>query len=397
MTLVFDEREVLGQTPMLHAFIVGVSDYTHLPADPRMANSEPPTFGLSKLTCAASSAYRLYEWLITNKGDLASPLGTCRLLLSPVATDLANHPEIQGLVDRASRDNFIAEAAKWREDASLDKGGMTLFYFCGHGIQKNSDDAVMLFDGFGSGDPGGVLAMTAEVQPLFSGMAPSDATPDMALTQLYFLDCCRVLPERIKDFDRLIVPPVFDRLLGGRDDRRAPIYYAAVPDSFAYAFPGGQTLFSEALMDCLDGQAGRPPADGDPRWRITTHSISEALDNLIPRLNTLHGADQSHTVGGWVKSALISHIKDPPTLELTLQIDPDVALPFARVSLKKHTPSVSTLLPKPLDPHPYSQVVQAGIYTVSAKISPRNPNFSSVDETREYLPPRVNQVLRMAP
>jgi hypothetical protein len=83
MSLVYDNRAV---SPGVHALIVGVSSYRHLPGGGGVQAAE--TYGLTQLSAAASTATAVYEWLATQSANLRVPLASCRLLLSPSGASL---------------------------------------------------------------------------------------------------------------------------------------------------------------------------------------------------------------------------------------------------------------------------------------------------------------------
>src|SRR5690348_285562 len=81
MSLLFDRRSALGDAPQLHALIVGVSRYRHLPGGD--GPEAEMTFGMRQLTSTALSGFRVLEWLQRRKDRLSRPLATARVLLSP--------------------------------------------------------------------------------------------------------------------------------------------------------------------------------------------------------------------------------------------------------------------------------------------------------------------------
>jgi hypothetical protein len=237
VTLVYDERNNLQGKPGLHVLIAGVSAYRHLPGGVGPENSE--NFGMKQLTSTAMTAYKIHKWLIDNKNRLPLPLATLRLLLSPSPTEADKEPTLNGLAEPCTLNNFLQAATDWRADAGTNKGNVTFFYFAGHGIQRGKDDSVLLMEDFNDG-LGGYLKNSVETIKLFFGMAPPNNTKEnMARTQLYFIDACRNLPPKFKNFDKVASTPVFDVELSGADDRSsAPIFYAAISDTKAAAIPG---------------------------------------------------------------------------------------------------------------------------------------------------------------
>jgi hypothetical protein len=265
MNPIFDNRAALGGEPGLHVFLVGVSAYPHLPAPG--SGSTAQSYGMNQISAAARTAYQMYEWLLANQAGLPLPLATVWLLLSPSALEITNEPALNGLALRPDLLNFVQSANAWRDAASTHRDGMSLFYFAGHGVQRTKDDAVLLLDDFGHLPVGmNPLQTSVDVRTLFYGMAPSAAFPQMARTQIYFVDACRNHPNQFNQFEKLSTTEFFTIAVSGRDDRIAPIFYAAVPDSKGYAVPGQHTVFSRQLLDCLQGGAGDAGED-DLYWQ----------------------------------------------------------------------------------------------------------------------------------
>src|SRR5947209_6900149 len=130
MGLAFDARTDLGNAAGVHALIVGVSAYRHLPGG--SGAPAPDSFEMEQLSAPARSAFRLYEWLVEHQEHLRVPLATVRLLLSPSANEREGE---SGLVDGASActlSDLRREARAWRGDASGNAGSVALFYFAGH-------------------------------------------------------------------------------------------------------------------------------------------------------------------------------------------------------------------------------------------------------------------------
>ena len=72
-------------------------------------------------------------------------------------------------------------------DVSEHREGLAWFYFAGHGLELTSTEQAMVLADFGSGY-GPLLRRALTVNNLFYGMAPSARMPDVARTQVYFVD-----------------------------------------------------------------------------------------------------------------------------------------------------------------------------------------------------------------
>lgn len=416
MTLIFDERAKRPGQPGLHALIAGVSEYPNLPkAD---AQATPQSFGMRQLSSTALTAYKVFRWLVDHKQNFPVPLATCRLLLSPTPDEIEKikidaEPDLTEQFEKRRKgdpnscactlDNFIADSVAWRNDASSQQRNITLFYFAGHGVERNKGDAVLLLEGFGS--PGGILRNAVDMNNIFNGMASADTRPNMAETQLYFVDACRDFLPAFKKIERPPATGVFDPELTGADRRRAPIFYAAAPGTQARAIPHDQTLFSKALLECLNGEAGElkdvefKDKGFQEKWHISVHSLNRALAIKVNDWNKALGAEQDFILSGLVADTPICFLNNPPLVEVILEVDPLEALKFTKFQvLNDQGAPIVEEVPMPLNPHPYRSKWPAGFYTISVTIDPANPLFMNlVGSARPIMPPRVNRKVKVSP
>lgn len=136
--LVIDRRR---QTPApgLHALVVGISAYQHLPEHEGSAEHEGRrTYGLAQLRSAATAACKFVEFLhqLPYGVRLTRPLKTCRLLLSPHPDELSVVAQTLSRLGSAAvpapiTDEIPPACAGWREDAEADgPDALTLFHRC---------------------------------------------------------------------------------------------------------------------------------------------------------------------------------------------------------------------------------------------------------------------------
>lgn len=352
---------------------------------------------MTQLSSSVLTAYKMYLWLLERQNHFPVPLATCRLLLSPSQDEEHIEPNLRGLVDPCTRNNFWDAAFEWRDDASLHKDNIALFYFAGHGIQSSRAEAIVLLENFGDGR-GNLLQNAVSINNLFSGMAPAAARPDMALTQLYFIDASRVIPRQLKYSELLDAPAIFDIELRGLDERSATIFYAAAPGSKAYALRGETTIFSRALLRCLNGAAGEiREQNGQEQWYVSVASLVPALDYSIREFNQATGVEQEFIISGLVRDTVIVYLDGPPKVSLVLAVDPIDALQFTRIEIRDDAGKQVLILPKPLNPHPYKCQLPAGIYTIGAKIDPPHPSFADrPGRMLAVMPPNTYMKVKVA-
>lgn len=397
MVLVFDKRNELQGQPGLHALIAGVSAYRYLPKENEPL--APENFGLRQLSSTALTAYKVYRWLLDHQQNFPVPLATCRLLLSPSPDEVAAEPNLNGKGEPCILENFLVAADDWRNDAGSHQGNMTFFYFAGHGVQRTKDDAVLLLEDFAERG-GGPLRNAVDINNIFKGMAKSNTHPNIAQTQLYFVDACRDFLSAFKNFEPEDTTPVFRVQLSGEDKRTAPIFYAAAPGTKAIGIRREQTLFSKALFDCLNGDAGElKDVDGQERWHVSVHSLNRALKTKIDEWNNTLRAEQDFILSGQVADMPIHFLDRPPLVEVVLEVVPPDALNYTRVkALDDQGVPIPAPLPVPLNPHPYRCKWMAGYYTISAEIDPPDPRFVNFPgRARPFMPPCTMRKVKVIP
>jgi len=345
---------------------------------------------MGQLSSTATTAQKITDWI--KAAQLPVPLATCRLLLSPSAGETA----LAGIADPATLDNVLAEADAWRTDASTDPGNITLFYFAGHGIQRNKDDAVLCLHDFRR-TPGAALMRAVDVATIRAGMSPAPARPNIARTQFYFVDACRVQPEQLAKFRPMETTGVFDEDLGGEDDRSSPIFYSSISNKAALAVPAGQTLFSRALLECLTGAGGDSvgeDAGGNPLWGVTVPSLNRALEMRIEALNRQLGADQTYTTGGQFKESKICFLPSAPLVDVQVSIDPAAACAVGKLEVIANDNVVTLSQTAPV-PQPFRHRLPAGLYAVVLSFNPPAPPFVNSSKFQAAKAPNATWKVRV--
>lgn len=295
MNRVPDRHTQTGSGPGVHALIVGVGQY--------------PQSSFPRLMSSVSSAKAVAEWLRINR--LAVPLSTCRVLLS------------DGAGGGARVEQFLRAASEWREDAGSNKDNIAFFYFCGMGFQRSATEDLILFEDFGAVGP--ALRGAVSVDNLFQGMAPGPDAPDIARTQLYFIDSSRTY-EEFSRYQFSSPTLIFDEYHAGADDRSAVVFYATQPGTAAYAISGEKaSLFTTALLRCLEGEAATALDSSPPvRWGVTINSLIEGLHKVTKSLNDVLGLNalpmQVPVVGGLVRDRVIRYLEETPLAAVKVRV-----------------------------------------------------------------------------
>jgi hypothetical protein len=350
----------------LHALIVGVSAYPHLPGG--TGSPAEADYGMTQLSASAASAAELERWLRAAGDRLAVPLGTVRMLVSPSPGELARDPGLEGRPG-GGREDLRQAALAWREDCASDPENIALFYFAGHGLERSKRDMVMLCSDFGdlSGDP---LYNAVGLHNLYFGMALADERPRMARTQLWFVDACRVHP---RAFAQLVDPEAskpFESRPPRSERRCAPVYFGALPGEAAFAIPDERTFFNQALIESLD-HAGGVKDEGGTEWKVTANSLLRGMQAAIEPINARLGTEQEIWDGGQMEDPdrRIARLDGVPEVDVSFELAPAAAA--AMVDLAVSDLAGKSMLGPRLSPNPYSDRWPAGPYTM--EVSPAIP------------------------
>lgn len=392
MSPLIDNRIRLAGQPGVHALIVGVSEYVNLPTDPD--DRLPRHYGLGRLNSAALAARRFFEWLVAAdvSGRLEQPLATCRLLLSPSPGEVAVHPPVQQADARASVSAFLSHATEWRKDAASHRDNITFFYFAGHGLQRKPGEVTLLLDEFGT-DVGGALVHSVDINNVYYGMAPSRTFANIARTQYYFVDACRTLPDNTDDLDELHPTQVFSSRLSKTDDRAAPILFATPPGDETTGIRRIGSVFGEALIECLDGDAGDyPEVNGQEQWLVGLQRLIEVMG-----LKSEDQRDWSMTTAGQAASRIVCYLKARPNADLVFEMIPEAEAATLQIRIREAREGLQDETYRPPLENPHRIKVPAGYYIASAGLDPPDPlrtvDLPGAGEPRKVLPPRVTRTI----
>ena len=270
MSLYWPENpgEIDGESPRLHAFIIGVGDYPHLVAGtghPAVSN-----FGLQQLTTTTITAKRIAQWLREEYVNPAVPLGSIELLLSP-----SEHPQGASVSNEQATMAIVADVfKKWFARCHKHQGNIAFFYFAGHGISTAS--LYLLLSNFGDANENNLWENCIDFDGMRLGMRSNNAD-----TQLFFVDACREKPidalaQLNPNGKALVSAGIFDRVAA------SAVYYAAADGLQAYGPQNDVTFFATAVLDSLEGAGA---LQKNSRWVVDTFMLGSALGHVMNALS----------------------------------------------------------------------------------------------------------------
>ncbi len=316
-----EERQVQGAAT--HAIVIGVGHYPNLPGGgkPQVARPE----GMGQLTSPPISARAISTWLIETLDYPAKPLATVALLLSERTPKPFRNP-VTGVdvpVEVATIDNVEQALTEWRQRGDATPDQRLILYFCGHGMGKGSDLALLTAD-YGENRLN-QLDGAVDFRNFLMGMELSAARE-----QVYLIDACRVASASLLQAGRNNGRPIFqgDSAVSPVSPLHAPVFYSTLAGSPAYARERKPSIFTDALLFGLNGAAA---TDSEGDWRVTAMRLKEALDFRLERdLKTL-GRAQVPATDNAVPMEL-HYLKTEPTGTAIIACDPGEATRHATLA-----------------------------------------------------------------
>jgi hypothetical protein len=323
MTLVFGQSQPVNQ-PQTHLLVVGVGRYLHLGGAKPTPNLPP----LGQLASPPVSARAFADWFTGGATAAAAkhhnpdaPLGSVELLLSDATSQQYATPTGAVMVEDCTMLNIERAFNEWFARCDAHQDNVAIFYFCGHGLQK--DTPVLLAEDFGR-NPNNPWLTAIDFERTYRGMAQCRAR-----TQYYIVDSCRQWTRSLlEDLD--VQGQTLKRAkVGEQRPRTAPRLFATANGLPAFGDTGGVSRLTSALISCLNG-AGADRRNG--RWVVDTTHLGVAVYTLIEWQNADRPAD-SHQIadasGGELSAGLrVLHVlrgEEVPVVWVTCCCEPDAA------------------------------------------------------------------------
>lgn len=375
MTLLWpkDEQQIDLSAGKLHALIIGVGDYPHMSGgggNPAVAN-----FGLQQLTTTPITARAISRWLLKNRPQLATTLGSVEVLMSPAQTinDDRGNPTV---IELAKMSEIETAFKKWWSRCNRRPDNVAMFYFAGHGLSTASH--YLLPSDFGDPANPDLWRNCLDFTSMRIGMRANAAD-----TQLFFVDACRETPidalaQRNPSGDGLCSSGIFD------DVDTSAAYFSAVDGKLAYGPDDDKTFFAQALIESLDGTGAN---NNGGVWTVDTFSLSNSIGKVLEMIKeaTGHPLKCNPDVSGTPKA-----ICYPPSGKvktsigcLTPQANTESVIKLERNGVRHESPQG--------DPRPWLERVDAGEWKIDFQFQTQ----ASISFKDTLMPPtyvRVEQV-----
>jgi hypothetical protein len=378
-------------TPGTHALVIGVSAYEHF-EDGNAPTPNGRASDMEQLTAAAHSASHFAAWLLTDYRCSRAPLNSLRVLLSPspdetVNPTIANALAAQGMTATtyaATRANVVTDLRAFINDCGSNTQNVVIVYVAGHGVQLTKHGAILLLNDYGASNHLTMLEGAIDMAGVHAGLNH----PHTAQTQFWFVDSCRQTSPVAKYFEKLEGALKLDLPLGTAEI--SPMFLAATSGNAAYARPGGQTLFNEALMWALDGKVAVGPDAQFTDWHIPVTELIKYLPDKVKALAMAEGVEQSVDITGKIHEAVFHECVFPPQVELTIDLQPDIAYPHysGQLQLNGNQTIINNYVNWPLTQH-----VVAGLYLLDLQAQAPYANYR---EILQLKPPKKSVNVRVS-
>ncbi len=254
--------------PGTHAIIIGAGAYKHLLEG--NAAETPHHGGMGQLSSPPISARKFATWLIEHFNHPEKPLATVALLLAEAnPTKFHNTKTDQEIKVAYPSMNAVKEALRaWRDRGESNADNQLIFYFCGHGIARGTDTALILPD-YGRVEAN-VFEDVIDFKSFYEEMKKCKARH-----KIYFVDACRVGSDAIIEQLASVGDRIFH--LPGRPilSTFSPVFYSTMAGAKAYARKNSPSFFTVMLLKALNGAGAH---DQHEDWRVSTTRLKEAID-----------------------------------------------------------------------------------------------------------------------
>ena len=308
MTLITPKEKISNQ-PQTHVLIISVGRYIHLNGGSSPSPLDNP-MGMGQLYSPPVSGRDFANWIENEYNNPASPVGSIEFLIS----DHNYHKyktknEEEKNIEKATLNNVEKAFMRWYERCNSNPNNIAIFYFCGHGIEKNN--LALLLEDFGEDYDKNKKLFKNSIN--FQANRLGMFTHCQAQTQLYFIDACRKTGDnKIKrtndDLATTFIPGEI-----GRVCENTLTIMASESGQAAYGRIGKTTLFTRSLIESLD------------KWGCDFYEEQELYDR-IDRTNL----EENYKEGAWVIDTQYLFYSVKATLErlikedLWMQNDPEV-------------------------------------------------------------------------
>lgn len=327
---------------------------------------------LKQLTSPPKSALAFRDYLIRQDADqrLSVPLGTIDLLVSPSPED-PEPGEAAESFERATLGNIMSAYSRWRTLCDNNAQNIALFFFSGHGVEK--DDHYLLAEDFGMNPMNPWMGSFAfdMTRKAFHGC--------QCETQIFLVDSCREVTPSMLTRDITAVPLETPNYLDS-ECKHDLTMKASARNEKALGKKRQPSYFTQAIIKALDGDAAS--RDGS-QWVVKTSDIGAHINQIMKSVKSSEGYSQRCTYSSG-ESKVILQYDEAPTVTLEVACESDHATAMAEFQCKEINGQFDRVR-SPARPSPWKLPVKAGFYSLSATFN--DPDYEDVNEQFSFVQP----------
>jgi hypothetical protein len=200
-------------------------------------------------------------------------------------------------------------------------------YIAGHGCQLTSLGAIVLLHDFATDDEDDYLYGAIDILECHKRMDE----PGCARHQLWLSDACRELPDAAYTFETLSGAYKPGDKLPGRVDS-TPLILSSSAREAAWATVGETTIFCQALLSALRGEAGTGPSADCQQWHVPVTRLQPCIDRKTKEL-LAERAEQDVDITGRPREFVLHRFDRPPHVDIEVNLDPATAHSDAHATL----------------------------------------------------------------
>ena len=262
-----------------YIFIIGISEYK--------------TGDFTSVPAPALSAYYLYRVLKYLAENNRLPIASISILLSPTDSEKNTYPSLKNFINlhsnkiEATKENFVRDSKSFYKDKKIPPEATTLFYCCGHGVQRSipNYDQLLIFPDFTFAD------WQDQCFPLY--VLPNIATKkNPAKNHLFFFDTCRNMlgseaGEEIVEEEMSVSentpnhPWSYNPKRDSKIRRNCHIFQSAVAGEQLEVEHFRPTILVLSMCAALKGAALTriDKNENEEPWYMSSHSLAQSIRN----------------------------------------------------------------------------------------------------------------------
>jgi hypothetical protein len=334
---------------------------------------------MGQLSSPQHSVTSLARWFIDHYNNPERPLRSLTAVVSKGTRAFTFSPEPgkRVKVERATMGAISQAVLQWKRCADQHAQNLAIFYFCGHGVISESEQALLAED-YGS-VPENALQHAISFREFKLGMQTCAAR-----NQCFFIDACRSQSNALSDARSHAGSPIISPNLSADPiNLNTAVFNGTRLGAPAFGRPNKASVFVEALLKSFKGAACK---NDDGAWRVTTDSLQGGVNAFVKR--ELRKYDENRQVVTCELNAddLSLHVlREHPSIPVSVACHPEAANGRATMEVRNGQGMVAQ---RPSDPEPWEFELPFGEYEFAATFDSGDHGYQDRQERRWTFPPQ---------